>query len=168
VHAATVGKWRGRLVARRLEGLVDEPRPGAPRTITDEQVERVITMTLEETPTDATHWSTRAMARATGMSQTAIVWIWKAFGLKPHLDEAWKLSTDPPFIDKVRDLVGLSLNPPAAAVVLCVDEKSQIQALNRTAPVLPLLPGTPQRRSHDDTRHGTTNLDAALELAAAR
>jgi transposase len=168
VHAATVGKWRGRFAARRLEGLVDEPRPGAPRTITDEQVERVITMTLEEAPTDATHWSTRELARATGMSQTAIVRIWKAFGLKPHLDEAWKLSTDPQFIDKVRDIVGLYLNPPETAVVLCVDEKSQIQALDRTAPVLPLLPTTPQRRSHDYTRHGTTNLYAALEMASGK
>ncbi len=166
VHAATVGKWRGRFATHRLEGLVDEPRPGAPRTITDEQVERVITKTLEETPTDATHWSTREMARATSMSQTAIVRIWRAFGLKPHLDQAWKLSTDPQFIDKVRDVVGLYLNPPEAAVVLCVDEKSQIQALDRTAPVLPLLPTTPQRRSHDYTRHGTTNLYAALEVAS--
>jgi transposase len=168
VHAATVGKWRGRFATRRLEGLVDEPRPGAPRTITDEQVEQVITTTLEETPKDATHWSTREMARATGMSQTAIVRIWRAFGLKPHLDQAWKLSTDPQFIDKVRDIVGLYLNPPQAAVVLCVDEKSQIQALDRTAPVLPLLPGTPQRRSHDYTRHGTTNLYAALEMASGK
>jgi transposase len=166
VHAATVGKWRGRFLKRRLEGLVDEPRPGAPRTITDEQVEQVVTTTLEKTPPDATHWSTRSMARATGMSQTAISRIWRAFGLKPHLDEAWKLSTDPQFIDKVRDVVGLYLNPPQAAVVLCVDEKSQIQALDRTAPILPLLPGTPQRRSHDYTRHGTTNLYAALNVAS--
>jgi transposase len=168
VHAATVGKWRGRFAARRLEGLVDEPRPGAPRTITDEQVEQVITKTLEETPTDATHWSTRGMARATGMSQTAISRIWRAFGLKPHLDEAWKLSTDPQFIDKVRDVVGLYLNPPDAAVVLCADEKSGIQALDRTAPVLPLLPGVARRRSHDYARHGTTNLYAALEVASGK
>jgi transposase len=166
VHAATVGKWRGRFLKRRLEGLVDEPRPGAPRTITDEQVEHVITTTLEQTPPDATHWSTREMARATGMRQTAIVRIWRAFGLKPHLDEAWKLSTDPQFIDKVRDVVALYLNPPQAALVLCVDEKSQIQALDRTAPILPLLPTTPQRRSHDYTRHGTTNLYAALNVAS--
>jgi transposase len=165
VHEATVGKWRGRFAARRLEGLVDEPRPGAPRTITDEQVERVITMALEETPTDATHWSTREMARATGMSQTAIVRIWRAFGLKPHLDEAWKLSTDPQFIDKVRDIVGLYLNPPEAAVVLCVDEQSQIQAQDRTAPVLPT---TPQRATHNSARHGTTNLYAALEMASGK
>ena len=168
VHAATVGKWRGRFAKRRLDGLVDEPRPGAPRTISDEQVEQVITKTLEETPRDATHWSTRGMARATGMSQTAISRIWRAFGLKPHLDQAWKLSTDPQFIDKVRDVVGLYLNPPDAAVVLCADEKRQIQALDRTAPVLPLLPGVARRRSHDDTRHGTTNLYAALEVASGK
>jgi transposase len=166
VHGKTVGKWRARFLTRRLEGLVDEPRPGVPRTITDEQVEAVITKTLEETPTDATHWSTRSMAQASGMSQTAIVRIWRAFGLKPHLDAAWKLSTDPQFIDKVRDIVGLYLNPPEAAVVLCVDEKSSIQALDRTAPILPLLPGTPQRRSHDYRRHGTTNLYAALNVAS--
>ena len=166
VHAATVAKWRRRFAARRLEGLGDEPRPGVPRSITDEQVEQVIAKTLEETPTDATHWSTRSMARATGMSQTAISRIWRAFGLKPHLVKTWKLSSDPQFIDKVRDVVGLYLNPPEAAVVLCVDEKSQIQALDRTAPVLPLMPGTPQRRSHDYRRHGTTNLYAALNLAS--
>jgi transposase len=166
VHEKTIGKWRARFLKRRLEGLVDEPRPGVPRTITDEQVEQVVTKTLEELPKDATHWSTRSMARATGMSQTAVVRIWRAFGLKPHLDQAWKLSTDPQFIEKVRDVVGLYLNPPEAAVVLCVDEKSQIQALDRTAPVLPLLPGTPSRRSHDYTRHGTTNLYAALNVAS--
>jgi transposase len=168
VHEKTAGKWRARFLKRRLEGLVDEPRPGAPRTITDAQVEQVITKTLEETPADATHWSTRSMARATGMSQTAISRIWRAFGLKPHLDEVWKLSTDPQFIDKVRDIVGLYLNPPEAAVVLCVDEKSSVQALDRTAPVLPLLPATPQRRSHDYTRHGTTNLYAALNVASGK
>ena len=166
VHATTVAKWRTRFAASRLEGLADEPRPGVPRTITDEQVEEVIVKTLEETPSDATHWSTRSLARATGMSQTAISRIWRAFGLKPHLAETWKLSSDPQFIDKVRDLVGLYLNPPEAAVVLCVDEKSQIQALDRTAPVLPLMPGSPQRRSHDYRRHGTTNLYAALNLAS--
>ena len=166
VHEKTVGKWRARFLQRRREGLVDAPRPGVPRTITDTQVEQVIVKTLEETPPDATHWSTRAMARATGMSQTAIVRIWRAFGLKPHLDQAWKLSTDPQFIDKVRDVVGLYLNPPEAAVVLCVDEKSSIQALDRTAPVLPLLPTTPRRQSHDYTRHGTTNLYAALNVAS--
>src|SRR4029453_14487129 len=145
VHAATVGKWRGRFATRRLEGLSDEPRPGVPRSITDPQVEQVITKTLEETPPHATPWSTRSMARATGMSQTAISRIWRAFGLKPHLVETWKLSSDPQFTCKGRDLCGLYLIPPQAAVVLCVDEKSQIQALDRTAPVLPLMPGTPQR-----------------------
>jgi transposase len=166
VHPVTVAKWRTRFAARRLEGLGDEPRPGVPRTITDEQVERVIVKTLEEAPTGATHWSTRSMARATGMSQTAISRIWRAFGLKPHLMETWKLSTDPQFTCKVRDICGLYLNPPEAAVVLCVDEQSQIQALDRTAPILPLMPATPQRRSHDSIRHGTTNLYAALNLAS--
>jgi transposase len=166
VHPVTVAKWRTRFAARRLQGLADEPRPGVPRSITDEQVEQVIVKTLEETPRDATHWSTRSMARATGMSQTAISRIWRAFGLKPHLVQTWKLSSDPQFIDKVRDICGLYLNPPEAAVVLCVDEKSQIQATERTAPVLPLMPGSPQRRSHDYTRHGTTNLYAALNLAS--
>jgi transposase len=166
VHAKTVGKWRTRFLKRRLDGLSDEPRPGVPRSITDTQVEQVITKTLEETPADATHWSTRSMARATGMSQTAVSRIWRAFGLKPHLVQTWKLSSDPQFIDKVRDICGLYLNPPEAAVVLCVDEKSQIQALERTAPVLPLMPGSPQRRSHDYRRHGTTNLYAALNLAS--
>ena len=162
----TVGKWRGRFVERRLDGLHDEPRPGKPRTISDEDVERVIVKTLEETPAAATHWSTRSMAQATGMSQTAVSRIWRAFGLKPHLVETFKLSPDPQFIDKVRDIVGLYLNPPDAAVVLCVDEKSQIQALDRSAPILPLMPGTPQRRTHDYRRYGTTNLYAALDLAS--
>jgi transposase len=166
VHEKTVGKWRTRFLKRRLEGLSDEPRPGVPRSITDAQVEQVITKTLEGTPAGATHWSTRSMARATGMSQTAVSRIWRAFGLKPHLVETWKLSSDPQFIDKVRDVCGLYLNPPEAAVVLCVDEKSQIQALERSAPVLPLMPGSPQRRSHDYRRHGTTNLYAALNLAS--
>ena len=162
----TVGKWRGRFVERRLDGLHDEPRPGKPRTISDEDVERVIVKTLEETPAAATHWSTRSMTQATGMSQTAVSRIWRAFGLKPHLVETFKLSPDPQFIDKVRDIVGLYLNPPDAAVVLCVDEKSQIQALDRSAPILPLMPGTPQRRTHDYRRYGTTNLYAALDLAS--
>ena len=147
---------------------MDEPRPGAPRTISDEQVEQVITKTLEETPRDATHWSTRGMARATGMSQTAISRIWRAFGLNPHLDEAWKLSTDPQFIDKVRDIVGLYLDPPERALVLCVDEKAQIQALDRTAPSLPMLPTTPARRTHDYVRNGTTSLFAALDVASGK
>ena len=143
---STVGKWRGRFARRGLDGLHDEPRPGKPRSITDEDVERVIVKTLEEQPRDATHWSTRQMAAATGMSQTAISRIWRAFGLRPHQSETFKLSPDPLFIEKVRDIVGLYLNPPEAAVVLCVDEKSQIQALDRTAPVLPLMPGVPERR----------------------
>jgi transposase len=163
----TVGKWRGRFVAKRLEGLSDEDRPGRPRTIADERVEQVITKTLEEPPPNQdTHWSTRSMAKATGMSQTAISRIWRAFELKPHLQETWKLSTDPQFIDKVRDIVGLYLDPPAAALVLCVDEKSQIQALDRTAPSLPILPTTPARRSHDYVRNGTTSLFAALDVAS--
>src|SRR5215203_14766 len=168
VSRPTVTKWRSRFVARRLEGLADEPRPGPPRTITDEQVEQVLVTTLESTPTDATHWSTRSLARKLGMSQTSISRIWRAFGLKPHLLDTFKLSTDPQFIDKVRDIVGLYLNPPQAALVLCVDEKTQVQALDRTAPVLPLLPGTPQRATHDDTRHGTTNLYAALDVALGK
>ena len=166
VSRPTVTKWRSRFVIRRLEGLTDEPRPGAARTITDAQVEQVLVATLETTPADATHWSTRSLARQLGMSQSAISRIWRAFGLKPHLVETFKLSTDPQFIDKVRDVVGLYLNPPEAAMVLCVDEKTQVQALDRTAPILPLLPGTPQRATHDDTRHGTTNLYAALDLAS--
>jgi transposase len=165
-NPATVGKWRTRFAARRLDGLHDEPRPGKPRTISDQDVERVIAATLEETPVDATHWSTRSLAQATGMSQSAVSRIWRAFGLKPHLTESFKLSPDPQFIDKVRDIVGLYLNPPEAAVVLCVDEKAQIQALDRTAPVLPLLPGTPERRTHDYRRYGTTNLYAALDVAS--
>jgi transposase len=168
VARSTVTKWRARFVADRLDGLVDEPRPGAPRTISDEQVERVLVLTLETTPIDATHWSTRSLARQVGMSQSAISRIWRAFGLKPHLVDTFKLSTDPQFIDKVRDVVGLYLNPPQAAMVLCVDEKTQVQALDRTAPVLPLLPGTPERATHDDTRHGTTNLYAALDVASGK
>lgn len=167
-NAATVTKWRRRFAEHRLDGLHDEPRPGAPRTITDEDVERVIVKTLEETPNGATHWSTRSMAAAVGMSQTRVSQIWRAFGLKPHLVEDFKLSPDPQFIDKVRDVVGLYLNPPEAAVVVCVDEKTQIQALDRTAPVLPLLPGTPERRTHDYKRNGTTNLYAALDVASGK
>ena len=162
----TVGKWRGRFARRGLDGLHDEPRPGKPRSIRDEDVERVIVKTLEEQPAGATHWSTRSMAAATGMSQSAISRIWRAFALKPHQVETFKLSPDPQFIDKVRDVVGLYLNPPEAAVVLCVDEKSQIQALDRTAPVLPLMPGVPARQSHDYLRNGTTNLYAALDVAS--
>jgi transposase len=164
----TVSKWRGRFAERGLDGLHDEPRPGKPRTIGDEDIERVIVTTLEQQPLDATHWSTRSMAAATGMSQTAISRIWRAFGLKPHHVDTFKLSPDPQFIDKVRDIVGLYLNPPDAAVVLCMDEKSQIQALDRTAPVLPLMPGVPERRTHDYVRNGTTNLYAALNLASGQ
>jgi transposase len=167
-HRATVGKWRARFVQLRLDGLQDEPRPGAPRTITDADVERVLVKTLEEQPRDATHWSTRSLAQATGMSQTAVSRIWRAFGLKPQQMESFKLSPDPQFIDKVRDIVGLYLNPPDAAVVLCVDEKSQIQALDRTAPILPLLPGVSARATHDYRRFGTTNLYAALNLASGQ
>lgn len=158
----TVGKWRRRFLANRLDGLLDEPRPGAPRTITDADVERVITLTLESAPQDATHWSTRAMARRTGMSQSAISRIWRAFGLQPHRSETFKLSADPLFIEKVKDIVGLYLNPPEQALVLCVDEKSQIQALDRTQPLLPMRPGQIERRTHDYVRHGTTSLFAAL------
>lgn len=164
----TVGKWRGRFARRGIDGLHDEPRPGKPRQITDSDVERVIVKTLEESPPNATHWSTRQMAAATGMSQTAISRIWRAFGLKPHRSEHFKLSPDPQFVDKVRDIVGLYLNPPETAVVLCVDEKSQIQALERSAPILPLMPGVPERQTHDYVRNGTTNLYAALDVASGK
>jgi transposase len=167
-HPSTVGRWRGRFARHGFDGLHDEPRPGKPRAISDEQVERVIVKTLEQQPANATHWSTRSMAAATGMSQSAISRIWRAFGLKPQQTEAFKLSPDPQFIDKVRDIVGLYLNPPEAAVVLCVDEKAQIQALDRTAPILPLLPGVSERRSHDYVRNATTNLYAALDVASGR
>jgi transposase len=160
--------WRARFAEHRLDGLLDEPRPGRPRTITDEQVEEVIVRTLETTPTDATHWSTRSMAREVGLTQSAVLRIWKAFGLQPHRQETWKLSKDPQFIDKVRDVVGLYLNPPERAVVLCVDEKSQIQALDRTAPILPMLPGTPQRATHDYKRAGTSSLYAALDITTGK
>lgn len=165
---STVGKWRGRFADRGLDGLHDKPRPGKPRQITDEDVERVIVKTLEEQPADATHWSTRSMAAATGMSQSAISRIWRAFGLKPHRTEHFKLSPDPQFVDKVRDIVGLYLNPPDAAIVLCVDEKSQVQALDRSSPVLPLMPGVPERHTHDYVRHGTTNLYAALDISSGK
>jgi len=164
-----VGKWRARFVERRLEGLSDEPRPGQPRKITDERVEEVIVKTLEQAPPGGdTHWSTRSMAAATGLNQTAVSRIWRAFGLKPHREQSWKLSADPQFIEKVRDIVGLYMNPPEHALVLCVDEKSQIQALNRTAPCLPLLPTTPARRSHDYVRNGTASLFAALDMATGK
>jgi transposase len=165
---STVGRWRSRFAERGLDGLHDEPRPGKPRSVSDDDVERVIVKTLEEQPADATHWSTRSMAKATGMSQSAVSRIWRAFGLKPHQTATFKLSPDPQFIDKVRDIVGLYLNPPDAAVVLCVDEKSQIQALDRSAPVLPLMPGVPERHTHDYIRNGTTNLYAALDVASGK
>lgn len=165
VSMPTVGKWRKRFLERRLDGLLDEPRPGAPRKITDADVERVVTQTLESKPANATHWSTRGMAKATGMSQSAISRIWRAFSLQPHRIETFKLSTDPQFIDKVRDIVGLYMSPPENAIVLCIDEKSQVQALDRTQPLLPLEPGRPERRTHDYARHGTTSLFAALNVA---
>lgn len=168
VNKSTVSKWRARFVAKRLDGLADDPRPGAVRTVTDDLVEAVIVKTLEELPRDATHWSTRSMARATGMSQSAISRIWRAFGLKPHLVDSFKLSNDPQFIEKVRDVVGLYMNPPEAALVLCVDEKTQVQALDRTQPVFPIRPGVPERQSHDYVRHGTTNLYAALDVASGK
>ena len=167
-HPATVGKWRGRFALGRLDGLADDPRPGPPRKITDAMVEEVIVKTLEQAPPDATHWSTRSMAEAMGISQTSVSQIWRAFGIKPHVVEEFKVSPDPQFIDKTRDVVGLYLNPPEAAVVICVDEKTQIQALDRTAPILPLMPGTPQRRTHDYRRCGTTNLFAALDAASGK
>src|SRR5487761_699233 len=163
---SAVGRWRGRFARRGFDVLHDEPRPGKPRSIHDEDVERVIVKTLEEQPSGATHWSTRSMAAATGMSQTAVSRIWRAFALKPHQVESFKLSPDPQFIDKVRDIVGIYLNPPEAAVVLCVDEKSQIQALERSAPILPLMPGVPERQTHDYVRNGITNLYAALDTAS--
>jgi len=168
ITRATVGKWRRRFEAARLEGLLDEPRPGAPRLISDERVEQVIAKTLHETPRDATQWSSRAMAKASGLSQSAVSRIWRAFGLQPHRAETFKLSTDPLFIEKVRDIVGLYLNPPDRALVLCVDEKSQIQALDRTQPILPMMPGLPERRTHDYRRHGTTTLFAALNIATGK
>ncbi len=163
-----ITKWRNRFAEHRLDGLIDEPRPGRPRTVTDEQVEAVVVKTLETTPKDATHWSTRSMAAEIGLTQSAVHRIWKAFGLQPHRQDTWKLSKDPQFIEKVRDVVGLYLNPPERAVVLCVDEKSQIQALDRTAPILPMLPGTPQRATHDYKRAGTSSLYAALDITTGK
>ena len=168
VNQATVSKWRGRFIARPLDGLADAPRPGAVRTVTDDLVEAVIVKTLEELPVDATHWSTRSIAKTMGVSQSAISRIWRAFGLKPHLVDSFTLSNDPLFIEKVRDVVGLYLNPPEAALVLCVDEKTQVQALDRTAPVFPMRPGVPERQTHDYVRHGTTNLYAALDVASGK
>jgi len=163
-----VTKWRNRFGEHRLDGLLDEPRPGQPRTISDAQVEEVVTKTLESTPREATHWSTRSMAAEVGLTQSAVHRIWKAFGLQPHRQDTWKLSKDPQFVAKVKDVVGLYLDPPERAVVLCVDEKSQIQALDRTAPILPMLPGVPERATHDYKRHGTSSLYAALDITTGQ
>jgi transposase len=163
VSKQMVCRWRVRFVADRVPALYDEPRPGAPRSIQDEQIEKVVIETLEKTPRGETHWSTRSMARHVGLSRSTISRIWRAFGLRPHRTETFKLSNDPLLVPKVRDIVGLYMSPPDRAVVLCVDEKTQIQALNRTQPLLPLRPGMPERRSHDYERHGTTSLFAALD-----
>ena len=165
VNFKTVSRWRARFLRERLDGLTDEPRPGVPRTITDAQVEEVIVRTLEEVPEGATHWSKRELARRTGISPTSVHRIWRSFGLQPHRTEDFKISPDPLLIDKIRDVVGLYLAPPANAAVFAVDEKPQIQALQRTAPVLPMIPGVPERRSHDYVRHGTVDLFAALNTA---
>jgi transposase len=163
-----VGKWRGRFLKARLEGLYDEPRPGAPRKVSDAEVEQVVIQTLESTPHGETHWSTRGLAKATGLSRMTISRIWRAFGLQPHRTDTFKLSPDPLLIEKVRDIVGLYMNPPDHALVLCVDEKSQIQALDRTQPLLPLQPGQVERGTHDYKRNGTTSLFAALDLKTSR
>jgi transposase len=168
ITVPTARKWRERFAHRRLSGLTDEFRPGPPRTITDAQVEAAVTRTLESRPANATHWSTRSLASDLGLSQTAVARIWRAFGLKPHLRESFKLSTDPFFVEKVRDVVGLYLAPPEKALVLCVDEKSQVQALDRTQPTQPPLPGRPEKATHDYVRHGTTSLFAALDVATGQ
>jgi transposase len=164
MNPVTVGKWRGRFVEDRVAGLYDEPRSGAPRKISDDAIEQVVTRTLESKPRGATQWSTRSMAKATGLSHASVSRIWRAFGLQPHRSEFFKLSPDPLLVEKVRDIVGLYVNPPEHAVVLCVDEKSQIQALDRTQPLLPMRPGQAERRTHDYRRHGTTTLFAALDV----
>ena len=166
VARMTVATWRRRFAERRLDGLTDEPRPGAPRTVTDEKVAGVVTATLESLPAGRTHWSSRGMAKAAGLAPSTVQRIWKAFSLQPHRVETFKLSTDPLFVEKVRDIVGLFLSPPERALVLCVDEKSQVQALDRTQPLLPLRPGQAERRTHDYVRHGTTSLFAALDVKA--
>ena len=166
ITRVTVATWRGRFAARHLDGMIDEPRPGAPRTIGDEKIAEVVTATLETMPAAATHWSTRSMAKATGVSISTVHRIWRAFSLQPHRSETFKLSTDPLFVDKVHDIVGLYLDPPDRALVLCVDEKSHIQALDRTQPLLPMRPGQAERRTHDYKRHGTTSLFAALDVKA--
>lgn len=166
ITRVTVATWRGRFAAGRLDGLVDEPRPGAPRKIGDDKIAEVVTTTLETMPAAATHWSTRSMAKATGVSISTVHRIWRAFSLQPHRTETFKLSKDPLFVEKVRDIVGLYLDPPERALVLCVDEKTQIQALDRTQPLLPMRPGQVERRTHDYERHGTTSLFAALDVKA--
>jgi transposase len=168
VSRTTVMRWRSRFAQARCDGLLDEPRPGRPRLVDDSQIEALITATLETAPKDATHWSTRSMAQHLGLSQSMVSRVWRAFGLAPHKQDSWKLSKDPLFVAKVRDVVGLYLDPPERALVLCVDEKTQIQALNRTQPVFPMLPGTPARASHDYVRHGTSSLYAALDLASGK
>lgn len=168
MNRGTVGRWRSRFIQLGVDGLLDEPRPGAPRRISDAMVEKAVTLTLESTPKDATHWSTRSLAKRVGLSRSSVSRIWRAFGLRPHRSETFKLSTDPLLIEKVRDIVGLYLNPPDRAVVLCVDEKPQIQALDRSQPILPLRPGQIERRTHDYVRHGTTSLFAALNVKSGR
>jgi len=168
VSRSTAKRWRNRFVQARCDGLLDEPRPGRPRAVGDAQIEALITATLETAPPDATHWSTRSMAKHLGMTQSTVSRVWRAFGLAPHKQDSWKLSKDPLFVQKVRDVVGLYLNPPESALVLCVDEKTQIQALNRTQPVFPMLPGAPARASHDYVRHGTSSLYAALDVASGK
>ena len=168
IDKQTVGKWRNRFSVHRLDGLADEPRPGAPRSIADAKIAEIVTKTLETRPTKATHWSTRSMAKAVGHAPSTIGKIWRAFALRPHRSETFKLSTDPLFVDKVRDIVGLYMSPPANALVLSVDEKSQIQALDRTQPMLPMRPGQIERHTHDYKRHGTTTLFAALDVARGK
>jgi transposase/transposase-like protein len=168
IERGTVGKWRSRFATERLDGLLDEPRPGAPRKISDQQVEQILVRTLESRPADATHWSTRSLAKACGLSHMTVARIWRAFSLQPHRSETFKLSSDPLFIEKVRDIVGLYMNPPDHALVLCVDEKSQMQALDRTQPLLPMRPGQVERRTHDYKRHGTTSLFAALDVKSGK
>jgi transposase len=164
----TVSKWRARFVRHRLDGLLDEPRPGTPRSIGDDAIEAIVVKTLESTPKGSTHWSTRQMAKQVGLSRSSISRIWRAFGLQPHIEDTFQLSTDPLLVEKVRDVVGLYLTPPENALVLCVDEKSQIQALDRTQPLLPLRPGQAASRTHEYVRHGTTTLFAALDILTGK